>query len=145
MNEDQLKKVNWVFKTILYVNWTKYKGKSVTYFELMSMHRQKFGIMENLNDLLCKGSKDYKESLATVQDFNCTKIMTRICSVPSKNGDITLNRIHYDMLKIIELDTQIFNHIFDIFNGGIGLAVDFKENGGAGCGAIGESKMNHIF
>jgi archaellum component FlaF (FlaF/FlaG flagellin family) len=89
LNEDQVKKVNWVFKTILYTFWTKYQGKNVSYFELMSMHRQKFGIMENLNDLLCKGSKDYKESLATVQDFNCTKIMTRICSVPSKNGDIT--------------------------------------------------------
>jgi hypothetical protein len=81
--------VNYVFKTILYTHWSKYRGQSVTYFELMSMHRQKFGIMENLNDLLCKGSKDYKESLATVQDFNCTKIMTRICSVPNKNGDVT--------------------------------------------------------
>ena len=76
----------------------------MTYFELMSMHRSKFGIMENLNDLLCKGSKDYKESLATVQDFNSTKIMTRICSVPATNGDITVNRIHFDMLKIVELD-----------------------------------------
>jgi hypothetical protein len=49
------------------------------------------------------------------------------------------------MLKIIELDIQIFNHIFDIFNGGIGLAVDFKDNGGAGCGAIADSRMNTLF
>ena len=94
----------------------------------MSMHRSKFGIMENLNDLLCKGSKDYKDSLSTVQDFNTTKIMTRICSVPSKNGDITQNRIYFDMLKIIILDIEQFNHVFDIFNGGMGLHADFKCN-----------------
>lgn len=85
--------------------------------------------MENLNDLLCKGSKDYKESLATVQDFNSTKIMTRICSVPAKNGDITQNRIYFDMLKIINLDIQIFNHTFDIFNGGKGLHATFEAGG----------------
>lgn len=91
------------------------------------MHRSRFGIMENLNDLLCKGSKDYKESLSTVQDFNSTKIMTRICSVPAKNGDITQNKIYFDMLKIINLDIQIFNHIFDIFNGGKGLHAIYEN------------------
>jgi len=85
------------------------------------MHRERFKILKNLNDLLCKGSKDYKESLSSVQDFNSTKIMSRICSVPSKNGDITQNRIYFDMLKIINLDIEIFNHVFDIFNGGNGL------------------------
>jgi hypothetical protein len=30
------------------------------------------------------------------------------------------------MLKIINLDIMIFNHIFDIFNGGEGLHADFK-------------------
>lgn len=93
------------------------------------MHRSRFKIMENLNDLLCKGSKDYKESLATVQDFNSTKIMTRICSVPSQNGDITQNRIYFDMLKIIIMDIKIFNHIFDMFNGGEGIHAEFKEDG----------------
>jgi hypothetical protein len=83
--------------------------------------------MENLNDLLQKGSKDYKESLATVQDFNSTKIMTRICSVPASNQDTTQNRIYFDMLKIINLDIMIFNHIFDMFNGGEGLHADYRE------------------
>lgn len=82
--------------------------------------------MENLNDLLQKGSKDYKESLATVQDFNSTKIMTRICSVPASNQDTTQNRIYFDMLKIINLDIMIFNHIFDMFNGGEGLHADYR-------------------
>jgi hypothetical protein len=117
-----------VFDKVLNKEWKKYKGQYVTYLELMSMHRAKFGIMENLNDLLCKGSKDYKESLATVQDFNSTKIMTRICSVPAKNGDITQNRIYFDMLKIIIQDIRLFNHIFDIFNGGMGIFAEFEEN-----------------
>ena len=84
--------------------------------------------MENLNDLLCKGSKDYKESLSTVKDFNSTKTMTRICSVPSKDNDITQNKIYFDMLKIIKQDIIIFNHIFDLFNGGVGLHGDFELN-----------------
>lgn len=53
--------------------------------------------------------------------------MTRICSVPSSNQDITQNRIYFDMLKIINLDIMIFNHIFDIFNGGEGLHAEFKK------------------
>ena len=66
LNHDQLISVTNVFDKVLFQNWLKYKGKYVTYVELMSMHRSRFKIMENLNDLLCKGSKDYKESLATV-------------------------------------------------------------------------------
>jgi len=54
--------------------------------------------------------------------------MTRICSVPAKNGDITQNRIYFDMLKIIILDIKLFNHIFDIYNGGMGIFAEFEEN-----------------
>jgi len=32
------------------------------------------------------------------------------------------------MLKIINLDIQLYNHIFDMFNGGRGLHADFKDN-----------------
>ena len=47
--------------------------------------------MENLNDLICKGTKDYRESLLKVQDYNYTKILGKICSVPSKSGNIVEN------------------------------------------------------
>ena len=30
------------------------------------MHRAYFGIMENLNELICKGTKDYRESVQIV-------------------------------------------------------------------------------
>jgi hypothetical protein len=51
---------------MLFKRWDFFKGKFVTYFELLSMHRAYFGIMENLNDLICKGTKDYRESLLKV-------------------------------------------------------------------------------
>ena len=51
---------------MLFKRWDFFKGKLVTYFELLSMHRAYFGIMENLNDLICKGTKDYRESLLKV-------------------------------------------------------------------------------
>mmetsp|Transcript_34665 Transcript_34665/g.53077 ORF Transcript_34665/g.53077 Transcript_34665/m.53077 type:complete len:198 (+) Transcript_34665:3833-4426(+) len=145
LSEDQLEKVNMVFKKILFEEWTEYYGQADTYSSLMQMHKTRFKIMENLNDLLCQGRKDYKDSLATVQDFNCTKIMTRKCSVPQLNRDVTMSRIYYGMLKAIELDIQVFNHIFDIFNGGEGLHIDFIENGGNGSGSVSESKMNLKF
>lgn len=32
------------------------------------------------------------------------------------------------MLKIIKLDINVFNHIFDMYNGGLGLHGDFECN-----------------
>lgn len=32
------------------------------------------------------------------------------------------------MLKMIFLDIAIFNHIFDIYNGGLGFFADFEDN-----------------
>jgi len=90
-----------MFKNILYNKWEYFKGKFVSYLELCCMHREYFGIMESLNDLICKGTKDYKESLLKVQDYNQTKILAKICSVPSKSGNIVENYIYFDMLKAI--------------------------------------------
>jgi hypothetical protein len=105
-----------------------FKGKFVTYLSLLCMHRSLFGIMENLNDLICKGTKDYRESLLKVQDFNYTKVLAKICSVPSKTGTVIDNHIDFDMLKIIYQDVLYFNHVFDIFNGGKGIYGLFKKN-----------------
>jgi hypothetical protein len=55
-----------MFSSILYKKWEYFKGKYVSYLELLCMHRSYFGIMESLNDLICKGTKDYKESLLKV-------------------------------------------------------------------------------
>lgn len=44
---------------------------------LMIMHTKIFSIIENLHDLCCRGTKDSKQALANVQDYNLTKILTR--------------------------------------------------------------------
>jgi len=54
--------------------------------ELMTMHRKIFSMIDNLHDLTCKGNKDYKEALEKVRDYNITKILTRMCSIPDPNG-----------------------------------------------------------
>ena len=82
------------------------------------MHRAYFGIMESLNDLICKGTKDYKESLLKVQDYNQTKILSKICSIPSKSGNIVENYLYFDMLKAIYQDGLFYNHLLDVINGG---------------------------
>lgn len=72
-----------VFQRIFYQNFDHlYANKSMTQIELMVMHRKIYKLIDNLHDLCCRGTKDYKESLATVQDYNMTKILSRKCSIP---------------------------------------------------------------
>jgi hypothetical protein len=87
------------FAKIFYVNFRQlYGGKGMTLIELMAMHTRIFSIIDNLHDLVCRGTKDYKEALANVQDYNMTKILTRKCSVPDRSGDIKLNRCDFNIL-----------------------------------------------
>ena len=92
------------------------------------MHRSYFGIMESLNELICKGTKDYKESLIKVQDYNFTKILSKICSVPSKSGNIVENIIYFDMLRSIYEDVLFYNHMLELVNGGKGMYGLFSKN-----------------
>merc|ERR1712091_403442 len=46
--------------------WVKWKGKSMTMNELMVMHRSVFDIVNNMHDLMCRGSKDYRQALQNV-------------------------------------------------------------------------------
>lgn len=55
------------FAKIFYINFEQeYGGKFMTLIELMVMHRKIFSIIDNLHDLCCKGTKDYKQALANV-------------------------------------------------------------------------------
>lgn len=40
--------------------WVRWKGKQMTMKELMVMHRKIFDIVNNMHDLMCCGSKDYR-------------------------------------------------------------------------------------
>lgn len=76
----------------------KNKGTHMTLIELMMMHRKIFSLIDNLHDLICRGNKDYKESLAKVQDYNMTKILTRMCSIPDINGDYKEGRCDLNVI-----------------------------------------------
>ena len=55
------------FAKVFYVNFDQeYANKGMTLIELMVMHRKIFSIVDNLHDLVCKGTKDYKQALANV-------------------------------------------------------------------------------
>jgi len=55
------------FAKIFYMNFTeKFAGKGMSLIELMQMHRRIFSLIENLHDLCCRGTKDYREALANV-------------------------------------------------------------------------------
>ena len=70
-----------VFSKIFYRDFTQnFAGKGMTLIELMIMHRRIFSLIDNLHDLCCRGTKDYKEALANVQDYNMTKILSRKCA-----------------------------------------------------------------
>lgn len=99
------------FAKIFYVNFKQlFGGKGMTLFELMTMHTRIFSIIENLHDLVCRGTKDYKQALANVQDYNLTKILTRKCSVPDKSGDIKLNRCDFNILFNVQMDIELYNY-----------------------------------
>lgn len=76
----------------------EFSGKGKTLIELMKMHRIIFSLINNLHDLCCRGTKDYKEALAKVQDYNMTKILTRKCSIPDRCGDIKESRCDFNVL-----------------------------------------------
>jgi len=58
--------------------------------DLMMIHRVAFRIIDNLHDLTCRGTKDYKKALMIVQDYNMSKILCKRFSVPDQSGIIKL-------------------------------------------------------
>jgi len=110
-----------VFSKIFYRDFTQnFAGKGMTLIELMIMHRRIFSLIDNLHDLCCRGTKDYKEALANVQDYNMTKILSRKCSVPDKGGDIKQSSCDFNVLFNVQMDVELYNYV-DI------LLKDYKQ------------------
>jgi len=91
-------------------NFEAYKGKHMTLIELMQMHRIIFSLIANLHDLVCKGTKDYKESLSNVQDYNMTKILTRKASIPDNGGDYKEGKVELDIIYAVQMDIELYNY-----------------------------------
>jgi len=91
-------------------NFEGYKGKHMTLIELMQMHRIIFSLIDNLHDLVCRGTKDYKESLSNVQDYNMTKILTKKASIPDRGGDYKEGKVELDIIYAVQMDIELYNY-----------------------------------
>jgi len=92
-----------------------YANKFATLIELMIMHRKIFKMIDNLHDLACRGTKDYKQALANVQDYNMTKILSRKCSVPDKTGDIKNSACDFNVLYSLQMDIELYTYLEILF------------------------------
>lgn len=102
LNDAQITVVMETFGKIFYgQNFQNYKGQHMTLIQLMMMHRKIFSLVDNLHDLTCRGNKDYKQALSNVQDYNMTKILTRKCAIPDKNGDYKEGKCDLDVIYAV--------------------------------------------
>jgi hypothetical protein len=92
-------------------NFQNYKGQHMTLIQLMMMHRKIFSLIDNLHDLTCRGNKDYKQALSNVQDYNMTKILTRKCAIPDRNGDYKEGRCELDVIYSVQMDIELYNYV----------------------------------
>ena len=79
----------------------KHKHKRLSMLDLMNWHTKVFDLVENLHDLFCRGTKDYKEALQNVQMYNMTKILTRKCSIPNTSGDVKQNVCDFNVIHAV--------------------------------------------
>ena len=89
----------------------RFMNNSMTTLELMLMHRRIFFLTDNLHDLICRGNKDYKTSLANVEDYNKTKILGRKCAIPDLSGDIRNASVHFNIMQNIQMDLEVYNYM----------------------------------
>ena len=100
MNDKQCEVVLTTFKRIFHGSKKmEYKGKTITLGQLMELHGKYFVLIDNLHDLICRGSKDYRESLKNVQDYNMSKILSSKCAIPDKNGDFKMGKCEMDIIS----------------------------------------------
>lgn len=116
LNPSQVDVVANIFAKVFYVTFhKKFANKGMSLIELMVMHRKIFCLVENLHDMVCRGTKDYKEALANVQDYNMTKILTRKCSVPNKSGDLKQSLVNFNIMYSIQMDIELYNYCDILF------------------------------
>mmetsp|Transcript_12421 Transcript_12421/g.19437 ORF Transcript_12421/g.19437 Transcript_12421/m.19437 type:complete len:188 (-) Transcript_12421:1091-1654(-) len=90
LNSYQTKQTGIVLGRLIKKYDNKLKDVVIECEEIMMIHRMAFRIIDNLHDLICRGSKDYKKALMIVQDFNMSKILSKKFSVPDPSGIIKL-------------------------------------------------------
>ena len=112
MNDFQIDVVMVTFVKIFYgQNFQAYKGQHMTLIQLMMMHRRIFSLIDNIHDLTCRGNKDYKQAMSNVQDYNMTKILTRKCSIPDRNGEYKEGKCELDVIYAVQMDIELYNYV----------------------------------
>jgi len=77
----------------------------------MDIHGKYFVLIDNLHDLICRGSKDYREALKNVQDYNMSKILSAKCSIPDKNGDFKSALCEMNIIFNVQQDVEVYNYV----------------------------------
>jgi len=91
------------------------KGQFMTMEALMLLHRKIFKLIDNLHDLICRGSKDYKEALRIVQDYNMSKLILIKQSTPHHTGVVRLASVELEQICNVYSDIELYNFADGLF------------------------------
>mmetsp|Transcript_11812 Transcript_11812/g.18172 ORF Transcript_11812/g.18172 Transcript_11812/m.18172 type:complete len:158 (+) Transcript_11812:7025-7498(+) len=116
MDEYQHEQVDGIYRIIFYENFEqKFQGRNTSFIQSMVQHRGIMRIVDNLHELCCRGTKDYKMALENVQDYNLAKILTRKCTIPHHTGDIKQSQTVFNILFSIQMDIELYNYVDILF------------------------------
>lgn len=87
----------------------------MTFIDLMQTHTKAYDLIENLHDLFCRGSKDYKQALSNVQTYNMTKVLARKSSIPNESGDVKQSVCDFNVIHALQMDIEMYNYIHKVF------------------------------
>jgi hypothetical protein len=93
----------------------KYRNKRVNFQDLMRVHTKAYDLVENLHDLFCRGSKNYKEALTNVQTYNMTKVLSRRSSIPNDSGDVKQSICDFNVIHAVQMDIEMYNFVHQVF------------------------------
>ena len=111
LNDEQVITQNRVFDELFGYKFERFRNKKMSLIELMTMHRRIFQITDNMHDLMCRGTKDYRQSLSTVQDYNMTKLLAHKCSIPSLTGMYKEATCEFNVIHAVIRDVEMYNYV----------------------------------
>mmetsp|Transcript_41397 Transcript_41397/g.63104 ORF Transcript_41397/g.63104 Transcript_41397/m.63104 type:complete len:104 (+) Transcript_41397:1501-1812(+) len=88
----------------------------MTLGELMNLHRNIYNLVDNLHELFCRGTKDYKTSLVNVLAYNSSRQVASAASVPDSGGDFKNQRCYFDIIYAIQNDLELYNYYSQVID-----------------------------
>ena len=93
----------------------KFRSGSLSLNDLVLIHWEKFQLINRLHDLVCRGTKDYHQSLSVVQDFNLMKSLSKRLSFPDINGNNKESRVVIETMRHLFDDLDLYNFVDVVF------------------------------